>query len=79
MREIIKKSKFKIKNLPHGIVIDEKEIIDEKTSAKTIQSFFSKYWTKTSFRNTSIKNTHFEQYVKYEGPILERKNFAMKK
>ena len=40
MREIIKKSKFKIKNLPHGIVIDEKEIIDEKTSAKTIQSFF---------------------------------------
>ena len=39
MREIIKKSKFKIKNLPHGIVI-EKEIIDEKTSAKTIQSFF---------------------------------------
>ena len=40
MREIIKKSKFKIKNLPHGIVIDEQEIIDEKTSAKTIQSFF---------------------------------------
>ena len=40
MREIIKESKFKIKNLPHGIVIDEKEIIDEKTSAKAIQSFF---------------------------------------
>ena len=50
-----------------------------KQVQKQFNHFFSKYWTKTSFRNTSIKNTHFEQYVKYEGPILERKNFAMKK
>ena len=31
MKEIIGKSKFKTKKLPHTIVFDEKEIIDEKT------------------------------------------------
>ena len=25
-----------------------------------------------------VLNTQFEQYVKYEGPVLEKKNFAMK-
>ena len=34
MKEIIGKSKFKIKKLPHRILNDEKEIIDEKTVAK---------------------------------------------
>ena len=31
IKEIIGKSKFKIKKLPHRIVFDEKEIIDDKT------------------------------------------------
>ena len=50
MKEIIGKSKFRIKKLSHRIVINEKEIIDEKT-------IVYKYWTKTSFKNTSVKYT----------------------
>ena len=40
MKEIIGKSKFKIKKLPHRIVTEEKGIIDEKTMAKKFNHFF---------------------------------------
>ena len=39
----IGKPKFKIKKLPHRIVIDEKEINDEKTIAKKFNRFFLKF------------------------------------
>ena len=39
MTEIIWKSKFKIKKLPRGTVIDEKKVIDEKTFAKKFSNF----------------------------------------
>ena len=68
----IGKPKFKIKKLPHRIVIDEKEIIDEKTTAKKFNRFFKKFAPKL-FSKIPSSNTHFEQHVKYEGPNLERK------
>ena len=49
MKEITGKSKFKIKKLQHRIVTDE------KTIAEKFNHFFGKYWTKSSFKNTSIK------------------------
>ena len=57
MKEIIEKSKFKIKKLPHRIVTDEKGKTDEEIIVKKTQSFFCKYWTESSFENTSIKYT----------------------
>ena len=56
MNEITEKSKFKIKKLPHRIVIDEKKIIDENAIAEN-SIIFCKYWTKASFKNTSDKYT----------------------
>ena len=43
-----------------------------RKNCEKIQSFFCKCWTKISF-TISVSNTHFEQYVEYEGPNLERK------
>ena len=40
IKEIIGKSKFKIKKLSRRIVIDGKKIIDEKTIAKKFSHFF---------------------------------------
>ena len=57
MKEIIGKSKFRIKKLSHRIVINEKEIIDEKTIAEKLLTLVYKYWTKTSFKNTGVKYT----------------------
>ena len=50
MKEITGKSKFKIKKLQHRIVIDEKDVIDQKTIAENT-IIFCKYWSKTSFKN----------------------------
>ena len=40
MKKIIGKSKFKIKKLPHRIELDEKEIIDEKTTGENFNGLF---------------------------------------
>ena len=39
MKEIIGKYKFRIRKLPHKIVIDGKQIINEKTIAEKFNNF----------------------------------------
>ena len=75
MKEIIGKSKFRIKKFSYRIVIDEKEVINEKAIWKN-SIIFCKYLTKTSFKNSSVSfcvsvflSDSFEQSVKYEDPI----------
>ena len=75
MKEIIGKSKFKIKKIPQRIVIDEKEIIDEKKIGKKFNYFFVNIGLKLASK-IPVSNTHFGKYVKYEGPILERKELC---
>ena len=75
IKEIIGKSKSKIKKLSHKIVTDEKEIIDEKTIASKFNHFFVNVGLKLSSK-ISVSNTHFQQHVNYEGSNLERKDFC---
>ena len=54
MKEVIGKYKFKIKKLPHRIVIDEKEITHEKAIAKKFNHAFVNIGSKLT-SNTSFK------------------------
>ena len=75
MNEIIGKSKFKNKNLPYRIRIDEKKIIDEKTMAKNINIFFVNIGPKLASK-IPVSITHPKQYVTYKGANLERKELC---
>ena len=61
--------------IPHRIVIDEKEIVYEKTTASKFNHFVVNIEPKLASK-IPASNTHFEQYVKYEGLILERIAFC---
>ena len=57
MKEIIGKSKFKIKKLPHRTVIGGKEIINEKTIAEKLNHFFVNIGPKLASKKPSVKYT----------------------
>ena len=61
--------------IPHRIVTDEKEIVYEKTTASKFNHFVVNIEPKLASK-IPASNTHFEQYVKYEGLILERIAFC---
>ena len=75
MKKVIRKSKFKIKKLSHWSVINKTEIIDEETIVKKFNQFFGNIGQKLASK-IPLWNTHFEQYVKYDGTILERKEIC---
>ena len=77
MKEILGKSKFKIKKFPHTIVINEKEMIDEKTIAKKFNHFFVNIRPKLASK-IPLSNTQFEQYASMKVQFLKENNFAMK-
>lgn len=55
--------------------IDEKETTDEKTIVEKFNHFFVNIGPKQASK-MPVSNTHFEQYIKYEGPILERRKLC---
>ena len=55
--------------------IDEKETTDEKTIVEKFNHFFVNIGPKLASK-MPVSNTHFEQYIKYEGPILERRKLC---
>ena len=59
MKEIIGKSKFRIKKLSHRIVINEKEIIDEKTIAEKLYHLFINIGPRLASK-IPVSHTHFE-------------------
>ena len=49
-----------------------RNIIDKKTTAEKFNQFFANIGPKVASK-ILVSNTHFDQYVKYEGPNLEDK------
>ena len=49
-----------------------------KKIAEKFDNFFVNIGPKLSWK-IPVSNTHFEQYVKYEGPVFERKELCDEK
>ena len=72
MEEITAKSKFKTKKLRRRIVIDEKEVIEQKAITEKFNRFFVNIRPKL-LSKIPVSNTYFEQSV---GSNLESKELC---
>ena len=54
MKEVTAKGKFVNKSLPKHLILNNRNNLDQKAIANSVNEYFVKRWTETNIWNTSI-------------------------